>query len=220
MTQISGVFQIALDGPSGAGKSTVAKALAAALSLEYIDTGAMYRAVALKMAESGIDPESVDRLARMLDDTEIDFSNGKIILDGRDVSTYIRTEQISKLASDCSAVPVVRERLVAIQRQMGETKSVVMDGRDIGSNVFPQARFKFFLTASSEERANRRYNELMNKGQEASFTQVLMDINERDYNDSHRELNPLVKLDDAVEIDSTDLTVEDVITQILDRIKL
>ena len=210
-----GVYQIAIDGPSGAGKSTVAKALAKMLSLEYIDTGAMYRAVAFKMLESGVGLDAGDLLAEMLSEIDVDFSEGKIMLDGKDVSGFIRTENISKLASDCSAIPAVREKLVALQRLMGERKSVVMDGRDIGSNVFPKARFKFFLTATAEERAERRFAELTARGEKASLERILSDINERDYNDSHRQLNPLIKTEDAVEIDSTGMSVEEVLAEIL-----
>ena len=219
MMQDSEVYQIAIDGPSGAGKSTVAKALAKALSLEYIDTGAMYRAVAFKMMESRVGLEPINLLAEMMCDIELDFSDGRIILDKRDISGLIRTEQISKLASDCSAIPVVRERLVAIQRRMGAAKSTVMDGRDIGSNVFPEARFKFFLTASAEERARRRLIDLKQKGAATTLKQVLLDINERDYNDSHRSMNPLIKTDDAEEIDSTNMTAEEVLTRILCKIR-
>jgi cytidylate kinase len=214
------VFQIAIDGPSGAGKSTIAKALAKKLSLEYIDTGAMYRAVALKMIESGVALESIGQLAEMMTGFDVDFSEGRIMLDGRDISGFIRTERISKLASDCSAIPVVREKLVALQRLMGERKSVVMDGRDIGSNVFPNAQFKFYLTASAKVRAERRLAELLDRGENVSFEQILLDINERDHNDSHRLLNPLTKTDDAVEIDSTELSIEAVLDKILACLEL
>jgi cytidylate kinase len=214
------VYQVAIDGPAGAGKSTVAKAVAARLSLEYIDTGAMYRAVGLKLLAEGIGAGSGDaeKLGRMLSGTDIDFADGRVYLDGRDVSGDIRGEAVSKIASDCSALPAVREKLVALQRGMGVKKSVLMDGRDIGSNVFPSARFKFFLTASPEERARRRCAELRANGAEADFGRVLGDIERRDYQDSHRALNPLVKSPDAREIDSTRMTAEEVTEMILDII--
>jgi cytidylate kinase len=211
-TRGEAIYQVAIDGPAGAGKSTVAKAVAERLSVEYIDTGAMYRAVALKLITEGIGlgREDAKRLGRALAETEIDFTGGSIYLDGRDVSGDIRTDKISKMASDCSALPVVREKLVALQRSMGVKKSVLMDGRDIGSNVFPEARFKFFLTASPAERARRRYLELRARGEDISRERVFEDIERRDYNDSHRALNPLVKSLDAREIDSTHMTVDEV----------
>jgi cytidylate kinase len=213
----SAVCQIAIDGPAGAGKSTVAKAVAARLSVEYIDTGAMYRAVGFKLLAEGVGTGAGDaeRIGRVLSETEIDFADGRIYLDGRDVSGDIRTDAVSKAASDCSALPVVREKLVALQRGMGVKKSVLMDGRDIGSNVFPSARFKFFLTASHEERARRRYLELRAKGGDISLERVREDIARRDYNDSHRELNPLAKAEDAYEIDSTHMTAEEVTDMII-----
>jgi cytidylate kinase len=216
-TRGGSVYRVAIDGPAGAGKSTVAKAVAARLSIEYIDTGAMYRAVGLKLLAEGIGTGSADaeRRARMLSETEIDFSGGRIYLDGRDVSGDIRTDEISRMASESSALPEVREKLVALQRIMGERKSVLMDGRDIGSNVFPNAEFKFFLTASPRERARRRFFELRAKDKSVVFEQVLADIERRDYNDSHRALHPLAKADDAREIDSTEISADEVTEMIL-----
>ncbi|MDR1571106.1 MAG: (d)CMP kinase [Clostridiales Family XIII bacterium] len=214
-----GVFQVAVDGPSGAGKSTVARALASRLSIEYIDTGAMYRAVAFKLMESGLDAADGPLVGRMLDGTSMDFAEGRVILDGRDVSGLIRTAEVSGMASLCSALPQVRERLVPLQRAMGSRKSVVMDGRDIGSNVFPDARFKFFLTASAEERARRRQAELAGRGENLSFEAVLADIGSRDYNDSHRALNPLVRAADAAEIDSTAMTAREVVDLMLGMVR-
>jgi cytidylate kinase len=215
------VCRVAIDGPAGAGKSTVAKAVAARLAIEYIDTGAMYRAVGLKLLAEGIGtgPEDETRRARMLADTEIDFAEGRIYLDGRDVSGEIRTDEISRMASACSALPAVREKLVALQRAMGERKSVLMDGRDIGSNVFPSAEFKFFLTASPQERARRRFLELRERGESVSFERVLADIEQRDYDDSHRALHPLVQADGARAIDSTDMTADEVTELVLGIIR-
>ena len=154
----------------------------------------------------------------MLDDTTIDFENGVILLDGEDVSGLIRTPEVSMAASDYSRLPEVREKLVAIQREIGHRKSVVMDGRDIGTNVFPDAQYKFFLTATAEERAKRRVAELIEKGQDVDYEATLEDIKQRDYNDSHRKLNPLRKADDAIEIDTTDMSIEEVTQAILDEI--
>lgn len=213
------IYRIAIDGPSGAGKSTIAKLVAAKLGIDYIDTGAMYRAVGYKMKNNGISAEQVEELERMLDDTDIDFVNGDIILDGIVVNNEIRTSEISRMASICSAVQQVREKLVDIQRDMGTRKSVIMDGRDIGTNVMKDAEYKFFLTASDEERAGRRHKELVEKGENISFDEVLEDIRKRDHNDMTRKLNPLAKADDAVEIDSTGLSIEEVTDRILDEVR-
>ena len=214
------ILRIAVDGPSGAGKSTIAKIIAEKLNIDYIDTGAMYRAIGLKMLNGGISREEEDTEERqkVLDDTTIDFDNGVILLDGEDVSGLIRTPEVSMAASDYSRLPEVREKLVAIQREIGHRKSVVMDGRDIGTNVFPDAQYKFFLTATAEERAKRRVAELIEKGQDVDYEATLEDIKQRDYNDSHRKLNPLKKADDAIEIDTTDMSIEEVTQAILDEI--
>lgn len=213
------VFRIAIDGPSGAGKSTIAKLVAKKLGIDYIDTGAMYRAVGYKMNREDIPFEECDELKAMLDSTDIDFVSGDIILDGEIVNTLIRTSEISQLASKCSALPMVREKLVEIQRNMGTRKSVIMDGRDIGTNVLKDAEYKFFLTASAEERAERRHKELIEKGEKITFEEVLRDIRQRDHNDMTRALNPLKKADDALEIDSTGLNIEQVTEAILKEIK-
>ena len=216
---MNGLLTIAIDGPSGAGKSTIAKAVAERLCIDYIDTGAMYRAIGYKMKKNGISADESVKLAAMLENTDIDFVAGDIILDGNIVNDKIRTPDISKRASVCSALPSVREKLVAIQRNMGRKKSVIMDGRDIGSNVFPDAEFKFFLTASAEERAERRHRELVEKGQSVSFEEVLEDIKQRDYRDMTRRLNPLRKAEDALEIDTTGLSIEDVTDKIIKEIE-
>ena len=208
------ILRIAVDGPSGAGKSTIAKAVAKKLNIDYIDTGAMYRAVGYKMLQEGVALTDIDGLETMLDNTEIDFSQGNIYLDGKIVNDVIRTQEISKQASDCSAIGIVRKKLVDLQQKMGESKSVIMDGRDIGTVVFPDAEFKFFVTASAEERARRRYEELIAKGQDVDYDQVLIDINTRDHNDSTREITPLRKADDAVEVDTTEMNIEEVVAHI------
>lgn len=213
------VFRIAIDGPSGAGKSTIAKLVAKKLGIDYIDTGAMYRAVGYKMNREGIPFEECDELKAMLDATDIDFASGDIILDGQIVNTLIRTSEVSQMASKCSALPMVREKLVEIQRNMGSRKSVIMDGRDIGTNVLKDAEYKFFLTASAEERAERRHKELIEKGEEITFEEVLRDIQARDHNDMTRALNPLKKADDALEVDSTGMNIDQVTEAILKEIK-
>lgn len=205
---------IAIDGPGGAGKSTIAKILSSELGLEYIDTGAMYRAFALKTIKSGTDIADEKQLDAMLAATDIDFRNGEIFLDGENVSGLIRTPEISKAASKVSAIPAVRRKLVAIQRQMGHDKEVIMDGRDIGTNVLTDAPFKIFLSASAEVRAKRRYDELAAKGEEVSYEDVLSDMIERDRADMTRETDPLRKADDAIEIDTSDMTIDEVVDTI------
>lgn len=216
MTQ---AYQIAIDGPSGAGKSSVAKKLAAKLNIDYIDTGAMYRAVAYKMLREGIGIEDREALKAMLENIHIDFSRGETILDDEVISEKIRTPEISKLASDASALPEVREKLVSLQRAMGESKSVVMDGRDIGTVVFPKAKYKFFLTATVKERAKRRWLELREKGLDVELDDVEADIIQRDHNDSTRALYPLRKAEDAIEIDTTAMNLEQVTQHILSYIE-
>ncbi len=202
---------VAIDGPAGAGKSTIAKRLAQRIGADYIDTGAMYRAVALKLLRTGTDYNDPEALQTMLDAMDVDFSEGRTILDGEDVSGLIRTPEISALASPSSGVPAVRYKLTALQQAMGKRKSIVMDGRDIGTVVFPDADFKFFLTASADERARRRTEEMRAKGQEADFETIRADIIQRDYQDSHRAFRPLQKAEDAVEIDSTDMSIDNVV---------
>lgn len=216
---MSNFIRIAIDGPSGAGKSTIARAVAKQLNLDYIDTGAMYRAIGYKMLKNNVGLQDTDKLTQMLDETEIDFSNGDIILDGEVINDKIRTPEISRMASDCSALSQVREKLVALQRKMGETKGVIMDGRDIGTNVLTGAEYKFFMTASPEERARRRHLELLEKGQSISYVQVLEEIKERDHNDTTRELNPLRRAEDALELDTTGMCLQDVVRKIIEEIK-
>lgn len=214
------ILRIAIDGPSGAGKSTIAKIVAEKMGIDYIDTGAMYRAIGLKMMREGVSREDdgVEERKEVLARTTIDFDNGVVTLDGEDVSGKIRTPEISIAASDYSRFQEVRDMLVEIQREIGHRKSVVMDGRDIGTNVFTDAQYKFFLTATAEERARRRVTELKEKGEDVSYEETLEDIKKRDYNDTHRKLNPLKKADDAVEIDTTDMTIDEVAGTILETI--
>lgn len=206
---------IAIDGPAGAGKSTISKIIAKRLNIEYIDTGAMYRAAALKAANEGISLEDIDKIKNLLKNTDIDFVNGRIYLDGVDVSDKIRTPEISSLASSISAIPVVREKLVSLQRSMAKSKSLVMDGRDIGTNVLKDAKYKIFLTATVEERAERRYNEFCRKKVDVSFEDICKDIALRDKNDMEREINPLYKAEDAILVDTTGKKIEEVVNEIL-----
>ncbi len=210
---------IAIDGPAGAGKSTVSRLLARRLGIPYINTGAMYRAAGLKAKRLGIDFSDTESLKKMLDETEIEFvwkdGRERLYLDGEDVTDELYTPEAGKAASDISKVPVVREKLVELQRRIGREKGGVLEGRDIGTVVFPDADFKFFITASVEERARRRWRELQEKGIKIDYEDVLKDVEYRDKQDSSREVAPLRKADDAIEIDTTDLGIEEVLEKIL-----
>lgn len=209
------MIRIAIDGPGGAGKSTIAKLVGDKLGLEYIDTGAMYRAVGLKLNRKGIKPDDLISISNVLEETTIDFVNGKIILDGDDVSDIIRTQEISKFASIYSQIPEVRSKLVGIQRRIAAGKSVIMDGRDIGTNVLTDAELKVFLTADSMVRARRRYEELRSKGVNANLDDIHEEIKERDYQDMNRKLNPLVQAEDAIRLDTSDMTIDEVVNTIV-----
>ena len=202
---------IAIDGPSGSGKSTTAKNIAKELGIEYIDTGAMYRAAALQAKLKNV-PIEENAVSEMLDNTDIDFMDGEIFLDGREVDDQIRNLEISALASQISQLASCRTKLVQIQRRIAKAKSVVMDGRDICTNVLPEAEFKFYMTASIDVRAERRFKELQENGHNVSLDEVKADIEKRDHEDMTRELNPLVKADDAVEISTDGHTVEEILT--------
>ncbi len=202
---------IAIDGPAGAGKSTVSKICAARLNYTYIDTGAMYRAVALKVLQSG---KNLDE--NLINDIEIRLdAAGKVFLDGREVTKEIRTPQVSRGASDVAKFGFVRKKLTELQRDMAKSSSVIMDGRDIGTQVLPNADLKIFLTASVDERAKRRFEELKAKNLAADFAKIKTEIILRDKQDSEREIAPLAMADDAILIDSTNLSVEEVVAEIL-----
>lgn len=217
------MINIAIDGPSGAGKSTVAKMISRKLNILYLDTGAMYRAVGLKALRNNVDISSETEVKTMLDDTnvEIRYENGvqKIFLDKENVDGFIREHAVSKAASDISAIPCVRLKMVELQREIAFKNDCVLDGRDIGSFVLPNAFPKVFLTASPQERAKRRQLQLAEKGENISFEKILADIRERDANDENRAFAPLVKARDAVLIDSSDLTVEQVCEKIIGLMK-
>jgi cytidylate kinase len=208
-------IRIAIDGPAGAGKSTIAKRLAKELGIDYIDTGAMYRAIALKLIRTDVDYRDAEALEQLLFGTDVDFRDGHVLLDDEVVDADIRTPAVSQLASDSSKILAIREKLVALQRAMGSKKSLVMDGRDIGTNVLTDAEFKFYLTASSGVRALRRALEMKEKGEAPDLAAVEADIIARDLQDSTREHNPLSKAADAVEIDSSSMGIQDVVDVIL-----
>jgi len=215
---------IAIDGPSGAGKSTLGRMIARELGLLYIDTGAMYRAAALAVIESGVSTMDVPAVAEVVGRADInlagDPSSLQVMLDGRDVSEEIRTEEVSHSASVISTIPEVRRTLVNRQRQLGTRGGgVVLDGRDIGTVVFPQADIKFFLTAAPEERAHRRFDEDRLKERDATYEETLAEINTRDRRDSTRNDSPLAIADDAIVIDSTEFSVEEVFEQMLKAIR-
>ncbi|MBQ7475875.1 MAG: (d)CMP kinase [Selenomonadaceae bacterium] len=206
---------IAVDGPAGAGKSTVSKIVASKLGFTYIDTGAMYRAVGLKLLQSG-KPLTEKFLAEITNDIEIKLDeSAKVFLDGVEVTKEIRTPEVSKLASDVSKYGFVRKKLTELQREMAAAGSVIMDGRDIGTQVLPNADVKIFLTASLKERARRRFEELKAKGQTVNLADVENEIALRDKQDSTREIAPLVQAEDAILIDSTDMTIDEVVEKIL-----
>lgn len=207
---------IAIDGPSGAGKSTVGKALAKRLGYLYIDTGAMYRAVALTIKRSGIALEDEQALNSLLSSLHLSFGNheeNRLYCNGEDVTQAIRTPEISRLASNISRIKVVREAMVGLQREMGKGGGVVLEGRDIGTVVFPDADLKFYLDAAPEERGRRRHKEWLEKGVRVEFEKTLQEVIERDQNDMNRSLSPLKKAEDAILIDSTHRSVEEIVKE-------
>lgn len=215
---------IAIDGPAGAGKSTIAKRVAEELNFMYVDTGALYRAVALCAIQKNIEPDDSQRVSEMLSEIKVQLAfnyrfEKVVLLDGRDVSSQIRTPEVSMAASKISALPQVRAYLLDLQRDIAKENNVIMDGRDIGTVVLPDARVKIFLTASPQVRAERRYKELAEKGANVSFDEVLRDVNERDYNDSHRQTAPLKPAEDSVFVDTTDLDFEQSVEKIISVIK-
>ena len=208
-------ISIALDGPAGAGKSTIAKMIASIKNLLYIDTGAMYRAITLKIIKTGIPVEDYDAITELLNNTVIEMTESDVILDGEIVTFDIRHPNVSNLVSSIAKIPSVREKMVELQRQMANHHNVIMDGRDIGTNVLPNATHKFFLTASLDERARRRYDELVEKGHSIDLEDVRVEMALRDKIDSEREINPLRKAVDAIIIDTTSKTINEVILNIL-----
>lgn len=210
---------IAIDGPAGAGKSTIAKIIADKLNINYIDTGAMYRAVTLKCLQNKVNIENEDEVIELAKKTEIDFKENNIYLDGKVVNEEIRTIEVTNNVSNVAKIKEVRYLMVDVQREIGTRNSVILDGRDIGSYVFPNADYKFFLIATPEERGARRYKELIAKGVEVKLQDVIDDIIKRDDIDSSREFAPLVKAEDAIEIDTTGKSIDDVVESVLNKIK-
>lgn len=216
-------FNIAIDGPAGAGKSTIAKEVARRLGFVYVDTGAMYRTMALHFIRSGIDPKDEQAVAASCRDVDVSlrYENGvqQVLLGGENVTGLIRTEEVGNMASATSVYKPVREKLVQLQQALARRENVVMDGRDIGTCVLPDAPAKIYLTASSAVRAGRRYKELVEKGVECDLAEIERDIIDRDYRDMNRENSPLRQAEDAVLVDSSCMTVEQVIAAILEAAK-
>lgn len=212
-------YNIAIDGPAGAGKSTIARAVSAKLGFVYVDTGAMYRAMALYFIRRGIRPDEEETVSEAVKEVgvTISYEDGaqQVILNGENVSGLIRTEAVSQMASTSSVYLPVREKLVELQKELARNENVIMDGRDIGTCVLPEADLKIYLTASTAVRAKRRYDELTEKGEPCSLEEIEKEIEERDYRDMHRENSPLKQAEDAVLVDTSDLTIDEVIGEIL-----
>nr|WP_293700718.1 (d)CMP kinase [uncultured Peptostreptococcus sp.] len=210
---------IAIDGPAGAGKSTISKLIAKNLGINYIDTGAMYRAITYKCIKENIDVNDIQRVVDLCSRTDVDFVDNNIYLDGQRLDEEIRTLQVSSRVSDVAKIPQVREFLLEKQREIGKRSDVILDGRDVGTHIFPDAKYKFFLNASAQERGRRRYQELIDKGQSVALEEIIEDIKKRDYIDSTRKVAPLVKADDAIEVDTTSMTIDQVVTYISDIVR-
>lgn len=212
-------YNVAIDGPAGAGKSTIAKAVAKKMKLIYVDTGAMYRAMALFMIREKISPDDAEAISKKCREADISIGheNGEqvVFLNGENVNQYLRTEEVGNMASVVSRQSAVREKLVELQQALAAKSDCIMDGRDIGTCVLPGAQAKIYLTASSEVRAKRRYDELTAKGQSCDLNKIKEDIEERDYRDMHREHSPLKQAEDAILVDSSDMTIEEVIDKII-----
>lgn len=212
-------YNIAIDGPAGAGKSTIAKKIAKELSYIYVDTGAMYRAMALFFIRQGIGPEETERINQECKNANItiEYKDGEqqVLLNGENVNGLIRTEEVGNMASATSVNVNVRTKMVQLQQQLAKTADVIMDGRDIGTKVLPNATLKIYLTASSRTRATRRYNELVAKNVECDLDTIEKDIIDRDYRDMHREHSPLMQAEDAILVDSSDMTIQEVVDEII-----
>ena len=205
---------VAIDGPAGSGKGTVAKILANKFNLTYIDTGAMYRAIAYLTLKNNVDIKDEDKIIELAKNSKIEFLNDKVYVNGEDVSSKIRTMEVTRIVSPISSIVKLREILVDLQRNMANGLDVIMEGRDITTVVFPNATYKFYLDASTEERARRRFKENSSKGMQVTYEEILENIKKRDYNDMHKEVGALIKSDDAIYIDSTNLTIDEVVEKI------
>lgn len=217
-------FIVAVDGPAGSGKGTITKIVADRMNLVSIDTGAMYRCVALEMINKNIEIEELDKIKEILNEIKIELKREndtpKVYLNGEDVSRDIRTEGVTKLVSPVSKIKEVRDKLTQWQREMGQNQDIIMEGRDIGTNVFPNANVKIYLDAKPEERARRRFKQNQEEGITGmTYEEILENVKQRDFNDSHREIAPLKKADDAILVDSTELTIEQVVNKIIDIIE-
>ena len=213
------MIRVAIDGPGGTGKSSIAKAVAEKLGLEYIDTGAMYRSMGLKALREGISPADTEAVEKMLADTVLDFRDNHMYLDGEDVSGLIRTNEVSMAASNISKLPCVRAKADALSKHLASTKNVIMEGRDIGTIVIPDAEVKIFMTAAPEVRAQRRFLQLQQQGKPADYDQIFDEIQKRDYQDSHRDYHPLKQADDAVLLDTSNMTKEENIEAVIELIR-
>ena len=211
-------INIAIDGPSGVGKSTIADIVADKLNYVHLDTGAMYRCVAYYVLKNEIDYSNEELLEKALSDLKISFQNDHVYLNGEDVTKEIRTNDISMMASKTSAVPMVRQKLVDLQKEIAKSKGYILDGRDICTVVLPDAEVKIFMNADAKARAQRRYDEYINKGIDADYETIYQDTIARDYQDSHRKISPLKKADDAIEIDTSHLTIDEVVDAVLNII--
>ena len=212
-------YSVAIDGPAGAGKSTIAKEIAGRMNFIYIDTGAMYRAMALYLLRNGIRSDEKEKIEEYCQraDISIAYENGEqvVLLNGENVNGFIRTQEVGNMASATSVNGMVRKKLVALQQKLASSRKIIMDGRDIGTCVLPEADLKIYLTASSGVRAKRRYDELMAKGEACDIAKIQADIEERDYRDMHREQSPLKQAEDAILVDTSDMTIEEVIEHII-----
>lgn len=211
-------YNVAIDGPAGAGKSTIAKLVAKEKGYIYVDTGAMYRGLAIHFIKKKIKAEDIKGIVEACKDAEVSiaYENGvqQIYLNGENVTTMLRTEEVGNMASKTSAIPAVREKLLELQRTLAREKDVIMDGRDIGTNILPNADVKIYLTASVETRATRRYKELLEKGENCVYEEIAQDIKERDERDMNREIAPLKQAEDAILVDSSEMTIEEVVKTI------
>jgi cytidylate kinase len=210
---------ITIDGPSGAGKSTIARLIAKRLGYKYLDTGALYRALAWKILREDIDIDDEKKLSEFLKMVNITYSDHKISVDGIDITDKIRTQEISEMSSRVSSKPLVREYLLSLQRQIGEKGNIVAEGRDTGTVIFPEARHKFFLDAKPEERGKRRYKELKESGLNVNLTSIIEAIKKRDNRDSKRKVAPLKRTEDMIYIDTTELSIEQVLSRIMEELK-
>ncbi len=217
---MSHTIAVAIDGPAGAGKSTIAKKIAAKLNYIYVDTGAMYRAMALFLLRRNVHPEDTERISTLCEEADITirYENGEqvVLLNGENVNALIRTEEVSNMASGSSANPKVREKLVKLQQALAGRENVVMDGRDIGTCVLPDAEVKVYLTAGVSVRARRRFDELTARGEKCSLPEIEADIRQRDHKDMTREISPLRQAEDAVLIDTSDMTIDEAVNAVID----